>query len=85
MIMGGLEVHLRVAHVPGQHLFYVAGQDLHLLLESHVGSSIRTLSGVLRNKKDDWTVTYIFLHSELSNRYKMQGRSQPLLVNSASR
>ena len=40
---GGLEVHLRVPHVPGQHLFYVAGQDLHLLLESHVGSSVRKL------------------------------------------
>ena len=40
---GGLEVHLRVPHVPGQHLFYVAGQDLHLLLESHVGTSVRKL------------------------------------------
>ena len=60
MIMGGLEVHLRVAHVPGQHLFYVAGQDLHLLLESHVGSSVRKLPVDLRiNRDDDWTVTYI--------------------------
>ena len=40
---GGLEVHLRVPHAPGQHLFYVAGQVLHLLLESHVGPLVRKL------------------------------------------